>query len=83
MPGDGLALAVGVSRQVDAVGVLRGRLELAHDLLLLARYDVLRREAVLDVDAELGLREVAHVADGGVDVVVRAQETGQGARLRR
>ena len=52
VPGDGLALAVLVCRQVELVGVLEQRLELGDLLLLVGRDDVKGLEVVVDVDAE-------------------------------
>jgi hypothetical protein len=83
VPGDRLALAVRVGRQVHHVGLPGRRLELLDDLVLLARDHVLRREAMLHVYAELGLGQVAHVADRRAHVVLAAQEPGEGTRLRR
>ena len=66
MPGDRLALAVGVGGQVDRVRPL-GRLGDLVDLLApVVGHDVFGREVVVDVDAELALAgvlgEVADVA---------------------
>ena len=52
MPGDGLALAVLIRREVELAGVLQQRLELGDLSLLVSRDDVERLEAVVDVDAE-------------------------------
>src|SRR4029079_14498275 len=62
VPGDGLALAVGVSGEVDELGTLRRLLELLDDVLLVLGHDIARSEVVIDIDAELRLREVADVA---------------------
>ena len=83
VPGDGLALAVLVCRQVELVGVLEQRLELGDLLLLVGRDDVEGLEVVVDVDAEAGprlraellrdlrrlVRHVADVADARLDHV--------------
>ena len=53
VPGDGLAFAIGVGRQVDVLFVFRGLLELVDDFALAVNDLVLRLEVVLDVDAEL------------------------------
>jgi hypothetical protein len=97
MPGDGLALAVFVSCEVE----LRRLLELlfeGRDLLLLVGGDhVERLEVVVDVDAEArpllalvllgnlgrGRGQVADVADRGLHHPVRSQEPGNGPRLGR
>ena len=97
VPGDRLALAVLVGGEVELVGVLEQRLELGDVRLLVARHDVVGLEAVVDVDREpaprlvldLGrgvggaLREVADVADGGLDDVAVAEEVTQHLGLRR
>ncbi len=62
VPGDGLALAVGVGGQVDIRGVLGRLLELVDQLGLVLGHDVLGREAVLDVHADLPLGQVTDVA---------------------
>ena len=83
VPGDGLALAVGVGRQVDFARV-RGRgLQVLDHVLLVVGHAVLGRKVVLDVDRELRAQQVAHVADRRAHVVVAAQEAADRARLRR
>ena len=83
MPGDGLALAVGVGGEQDLVRLL-GRVAQLPDLLLLAPDDdVLGAEAVLQVDPEGRLRQVADVTHRSLDRVAGAQELGQGASLAR
>ena len=52
VPGDRLALAVLVGREVELVGALQQLLEVGHHRLLAVRDDVERLEAVVDVDAE-------------------------------
>ncbi len=95
VPGDGLALAVLVGREVELGGVLELALELA-DLLLLVRVDdVVGLEVVLDVDPELPERallhlrrhlrrgrDVADVAYRRLDVPVRPQIARDRLRLR-
>ena len=95
VPGDGLALAVTVSGQIELVDVFEQALELGDGALLLGADDVERLEVVIDVDAEpgprLGLvlrrhvgggpRQVADVPAGRLDDVVGAQVTGDFARL--
>ena len=78
VPRDGLALAVLISGEQELVGVLERALEFGDRLLLGVGDDVVRLEAVLDVDGELAERallelggevlrldEVADVADRG------------------
>ena len=99
VPTDGLSLAVFVRRQIEVLGVLQQVLELADLLALLAGNDVDRLEVVVDVDAQVGpvlllvllgdflgpLRQVADVADAGLDGVAAAEELadrpGLGGRL--
>ena len=94
VPGDGLALTVVVGGQVELVGLLEGLLELGDRLLLVGVDDVVGGEVVLDVDRELpvgallhgggqlgGLRQVADVPHGGLDVELRTQVAGDGAHL--
>jgi hypothetical protein len=55
MPPDRFTLTVGVGRDVDVRGILRGLLELLDDLLARGDGFVLLGEAVLDVDAKFAL----------------------------
>jgi hypothetical protein len=95
VPGDRLTLAVLVGREVERARLLAPGLELADARLLVGGDDVERLESVVDVDPEarpaLALvggrdlrrrrRQVANVADRGLDHPVRAQEPGDGAGL--
>src|SRR5712664_3061546 len=85
VPGDGFALAVGVGRQVDVLLVLGGLLDVLEHLRLALDDVVLGREVALDVDPELRLGQVHHVADGGLHLVVPpevlAERLGFGRRL--
>jgi hypothetical protein len=97
VPGDRLALAVLIGGEVELVGILEQALELGDVGLLVAGHDVVRLEAVLDVDREAAprlvldlrggvrrvVRKVADVADGGLDDVPRAEVAADGAGLRR
>ena len=97
MPGDGLALAVFVSGQVDLVHRLEQSLQVGHDGLLGGGDDVERFETVVDIDPETGPRftlvgrryfvrppgQVPDVADGGLHDEVRAQHAADGAGLGR
>ncbi len=56
VPGDGLALAVLICREVELVGVLDQRLELVDLVLAVGADHVERLEVVVDVDAEAGPR---------------------------
>src|SRR5208282_265200 len=81
MPRDRLAFAVGVAGEVDVILALRGALDLADYLLFALDYDVVGREIVLDIDAQLAFGQVHHVADRGHDLVVATQVTLDGFRL--
>ena len=97
VPGDGLALAILVRREQELLRVGQPLAQLADLALLVGVDDVQRLEVVLDVDAETrpGLllelvrnllragRQVANVADGGIDHEVVAEVRGDRPRLRR
>src|SRR3712207_5466374 len=73
MPGDRLALAVGVGRQVDRIGRLDRLLERGDDLLFALGHLVDRYEPAVDIDAEIAFRQVAHVAHRGLDTKTAPQ----------
>ena len=91
VPADRLAFAVGVSRQQQLGGVLDGGLEVRHLLPLVARHDVVRREVLLDVDAEPApllrldllrhvggrLGEIANVTIARLDPILVSQEAAE------
>ena len=96
VPGDGLALAVLIGGQQELVGVLEQPLELGDLLALVGVDDVVRLEAVVDVDRELavgtllhvrrqlaGVRQVPDVPDRRLDVVVLAEVAGDRLGLGR
>ena len=97
MPGDGLTLAVAVGGQVELVDIFEKALQFGDDALLVRADDVERFEVVVDVHAGAGpllalvlgrdvrgtLGQVADMATGGFDDVVRAQVAGNFARLGR
>jgi len=68
VPGDRLALPVGVGREEDGRRQPRGIQDVSEDLLPLLDDDVRRGETVLDVDAETAFREVLDVPHGGKDL---------------
>ena len=88
VPGDGLALTVGVCREQEFVGLLQLRLEVGDLLLLVRADDVQRLEVVVDVHAEtrplfflvLGRHiggapgQVADMTDRGLDDETIAEE---------
>ena len=77
VPGDRLALAVEVGREIDVDRPAGGLLDRGDLLAPVVGDHVLRREVVVDVDAELALAgvlgQVADVAIGGEDLVVVAE----------
>ncbi len=83
MGGDGLALAVGVGRQVHGRRRLRQLLQLGDHLLLAGNDHVIRLEVVLDVHAQDALGQVLHVAERGLDFVVVPQVLVDRLRLGR
>ena len=97
MPANGLPFAVFVRRQIQLGGLLEQRFELANLLGFARRDDVNGAEAVVHVDAQVGpffllvlgrnllgtLRQVAHMANAGLDHVVAAQEFADRAGLGR
>ncbi len=97
VPGDGLALAVLICREVQLGGLLDQFLELGDLGLAVRRDHVQRLEAVVDVDAEARprltlvlrgdvggvARQVADVADARLDDVAGPEVTGDRLGLRR
>src|SRR2546426_12221409 len=81
VPGDGLALAVRVGGEEHPFRGLRGLLDFGEGLGLLLDGHVLGREAVLDVHAELALRQIAQVPHRRLDGVARAQVLADRLRL--
>ena len=81
VPGDRLALAVGVGRQDDPLGVPDRHADVAEPLGRLGVDFPAHGEIVVRVDRAVLGREVADVAIGGVDPVVLAQVLVDGLRL--
>ena len=75
VPGDSFALTVGVGRQKDPRRLLGGGLDLLDRLRLVGRHDVLGCKPVLDVYAQVGLRQVTDVAHRRPDVVLTAKDS--------
>ena len=67
VPRDCLALAVGVSREIDRVGTTNRLAQVAHHLRL--RHLVDRLEVMLNINREIALRQIANVAHTGGDSV--------------
>ena len=83
MPGNGLSLTIGIACEIDLVGIFRVLLERLDELALAAYIDVFRCEVVLDVDAELTLRQVAQMPHGGAHHVLSSQIFLDGLGLGR
>ena len=81
MPGDRLALAIGVGREQRRRRLLHGRAEIADLLLLALDQLVLRGEAGVDVDADLRLGQIADVPHGREHDVLGPEKTGERSRL--
>ena len=82
VPGDGLAFAIGVGRQVDLTRLLDALLELLDQLGLVSRHQIGRREIVVDVDPERALWQIANVAHRGLHGVAAAKVLADGAGFR-
>ena len=83
VPGDRLALAVGVGRKIDAVGLLRLVHEAFYGIFLARRNDVARLEVLFDGNAQRLLREIADVSAGRIHAVLPLEIFGNGLRLGR
>ena len=82
VPGDRLALAVGVGCEEYVGGRFRRVFEVFDDVALTFNGEVAGREPVLDVDSQRALGQVADMADRGLNDVAR-QVFLDGSRLRR
>jgi hypothetical protein len=83
VPGDRLALPVGVGGEEHLVGRLGGLADAGDDLLALLGHLVGDRDAAVDVHGKVRLGQVTDVAHGGDHVVVLAQVLADGLRLGR
>ena len=83
MPADRLTLSVRVGRDVEGIGLLGGLFQLVQNLLLAWCNHVLRPEALLGIDPELGLRQIPYVAHRRLDGVGAVQILLDGLHLRR
>ena len=81
VPGDGLALAVGVGREIDVVGRLRGLLQLVDGLFFAGQHLVRGLVRVVAVDAEALARQIANVSVRGEDLEILAEELLERLRL--
>ena len=83
MPGNRLPLAVRVGCEVNFIGLLRRGAQVANHRSAPRGIDILRRETVGDVDAELPLRQVADVPHRRHDRILLPQHPPDGAGLGR
>ena len=83
VPGDRLPLAVGVGGEDDAVGVLDGGADIVEALGGLGVDLPAHCEIIVGIDRAVLGREVAHVTERGVDVVILAQIFVDGLGLGR
>ena len=74
VPGDGLAFAVRVSREIDFAGGFGFLADLAQDFATSANGDVLGFKVIVHIYADLALGQVANMALGGLDPVATPQE---------
>ena len=81
MPGDRLALAVGVGCQQNLAGPLGRGLDVRNHFLLALDDHVLGLEVVLDVDAHAGFGQILDVPHRCLDQVARAQVLHDGRGL--
>ena len=81
VPRDGLALTVGVGREIDAVGPLCLVHEAPDRLFLARRDDIARLEVLINGNAQRLLREVADVSARGVHAVLPLEIFGNGLCL--
>jgi hypothetical protein len=82
VPGDCLALAIGIGREVDVGRAFDRAAQLFDDLAFSLNSKVFGRKIVLHVDAERALREVAHVAHRCFHRESRRQKLLDRPRLR-
>ena len=83
MPGDGLALAVRVGRQVQGLGLAQRARDGVDVALVLLEHLVLHGEAVIGIDRAFLGHEVAHVPVGGEHFEVLAEVFLDRLRLGR
>ena len=70
MPSDRFAFAVGIACQIDLIRFFCLFFERTNEISFSAHIDVLRRERILHVDAELTLREIAQMPHRSPDDIV-------------
>ncbi len=81
VPGNGLPLAVLIGSQPDGLGLLGAFLQLGHEGLLVVGNLVDGREAVVDIDAEILLFQIADMSVARHHLEVRPEEFPDGLRF--
>ena len=74
VPGDSLPFAVFIGCQPHSLGIGGLFLQIRHQFLLVRRHNIVWRETVVNVNAEVLLLKVADVTVAGHDLEVLAQE---------
>ena len=70
MPGNGLSFPIGVGGQVDIVALFGFGTQLFDKLALSLDIFIIGGKVVLDIDAEAGSRQVAHMAHRCHDLII-------------
>ena len=83
MPCDRLSLAVRIACQIDLVCIFCVFFERTDEIPLAAHIDVLRCKFILDINAELTLRQIAQMPHGGSHDIVLSEMTFDGLCLCR
>lgn len=78
MPADGFAFAVRVGCKQDAVALLASAFSSLTSFLLALDGDILRRKAVVHINAQLAGGQVTHVAHAGRNFIAPAQVFADG-----
>ena len=73
MPGNGLSFPIGVGGQVDIVALFGFGTQLFDKLALSLDIFIIGGKVVLDIDAEAGSRQVAHMAHRRHDLIIGAE----------
>ena len=81
MPADGFALAVRVGCKQDAVALFGFGFQLLDQFLLSLDGDILRRKAVVHINAQLAGGQVPHMAHAGRNFIAPAQVFADGLCL--
>ena len=81
VPGDGLAFAVRVGRQIERLGLAQAARDRLHVALVFFQHPVLHGVAVVGIDRAFLGNQIAHVAIGGQYVEIAPQVFFDGLRL--